>query len=169
LPEPRADCFFLQIDKNRLPKFSRVAKVPAFPLPSEQTMPTPAICLRLARRAALRRLATGLALAAGLAWGLGANAQLSPRNFPANAHYGLFKGSAWPFQPSMAIGHTVFGIAPGFSARGLLNERLSHMPAGEYAVAWSVDTQGQLLRVWILTQAENQALAVKYGRGGNTE
>jgi hypothetical protein len=110
-----------------------------------------------------------LALAAALsAVSLGAQAQLAARNFPAGSHYGLLRESAWPQSPWIVIGHQARRVAPGFVARGISNERLSALPPGRYAVAWSADTQGQLLRLWIVSGEENVALARAKGSAGDT-
>lgn len=107
---------------------------------------------------ALRRL---LAVFAVLAtWGTSLPTLAQLRTFPANTEVGKLSaiGQGW-----VRIGKTDFPLAPGVQIRNRQNLIVLPMTVvGEYKdqpvrVQW--DAQGQVWKLWLLTEDEAQALA----------
>jgi hypothetical protein len=77
----------------------------------------------------------------------------APRNFPANAQRGVMAASVYP---QIMINGQIQTLSPGakiFSKKNLIVMATSLLD-NAYTVNYTVDAQGNIDRIWILTEEE---------------
>jgi hypothetical protein len=81
------------------------------------------------------------------------SAWAAPRNFPANAMRGVFTATVYP---QVTINGQAMQLAPGAKIFSQQNTILMHTNLVNSAVIvnYTLDAQGYVSRVWILTQEE---------------
>lgn len=105
----------------------------------------------------LAALAFSLAVSTPVAVTTGASAQTAPRQFPAAAKRGVMTVTA---PPEIMINGTAMRLSPGVRIRGPNNMLLMSgaLIGQRYAVNYLLEPQGLVREVWILSQAEVDAL-----------
>lgn len=99
-----------------------------------------------------------LAMAVGLlVLASSTSAQMAPRQFPAAVKRGFMTVTA---PPDIAINGTAMRLSPGARIRGPNNMLVmsATLVGQRYAVNYLVESQGLVREVWILSQAEVDAL-----------
>lgn len=111
-------------------------------------------CLPLRMMAAL---AFSLAVLMPVVVATSASAQTAPRQFPATAKRGVMTVTA---PPEIMINGTAMRLSPGVRIRGPNNMLLMSgaLIGQRYAVNYLLEPQGLVREVWILSQAEVDAL-----------